>query len=299
MLTGIIINVWVAIVNWTGWRTTWIPPSRQLTVSTAQRQTNQNRKTFRFFFYSTEDITIIFHQPDQSQVLSCSRQRGITVPSEVVSGELMQELSGFEPVNIRLGIIWIHAVFSLGCCGSSHQVCIQFAKLPGLIYNYVSFCPSTYIDFLSSLLTATNHAATPKTWDLNKELRYWLQINASIQYIDFEGRTDGESIYKLMTGLRPRRVILVGTVLISGSSRSGSSIILVGMVFIPDGSGRNCSNSDRNRANFWVSFYSGRKVWGYSDRNSSSSSSSGWKIIILVETVQLTILILVAQMKQF
>jgi hypothetical protein len=39
-----------------------------------------------------------------------------------------------------------------------------------------------------------------------------LQINASIQYIDFEGRTDGESIYKLMTGLRPRRVILVGTV---------------------------------------------------------------------------------------
>lgn len=35
------------------------------------------------------------------------------------------------------------------------------------------------------------------------------QVNASIQYIDFEGRTDGESIFKLMTGLRPRRVILV------------------------------------------------------------------------------------------
>ena len=34
-------------------------------------------------------------------------------------------------------------------------------------------------------------------------------MNANIQYIDFEGRTDGESIYKLMTGLRPRRVILV------------------------------------------------------------------------------------------
>lgn len=35
------------------------------------------------------------------------------------------------------------------------------------------------------------------------------QVNANIQYIDFEGRTDGESIYKLMTGLRPRRIILV------------------------------------------------------------------------------------------
>jgi len=35
------------------------------------------------------------------------------------------------------------------------------------------------------------------------------KVNAHIQYIDFEGRTDGESIYKLLTALRPRRVILV------------------------------------------------------------------------------------------
>jgi len=35
------------------------------------------------------------------------------------------------------------------------------------------------------------------------------KVNASIQYIDFEGRTDGESIYKLLTALRPRRIILV------------------------------------------------------------------------------------------
>jgi hypothetical protein len=27
-------------------------------------------------FFSTEDLTIIFNQPDQSQVLRCSRQRG-------------------------------------------------------------------------------------------------------------------------------------------------------------------------------------------------------------------------------
>jgi len=35
------------------------------------------------------------------------------------------------------------------------------------------------------------------------------QINASVQFIDFEGRTDGESIMKLMSLLRPRRLILV------------------------------------------------------------------------------------------
>jgi len=35
------------------------------------------------------------------------------------------------------------------------------------------------------------------------------QINASVQFIDFEGRTDGESIMKLMAQLRPRRLILV------------------------------------------------------------------------------------------
>merc|ERR1712025_912190 len=35
------------------------------------------------------------------------------------------------------------------------------------------------------------------------------QINCGIQYIDFEGRTDGESIMKLTAQLKPRRVILV------------------------------------------------------------------------------------------
>lgn len=30
-----------------------------------------------------------------------------------------------------------------------------------------------------------------------------------MQYIDFEGRSDGESVQKLITSLRPRRVILV------------------------------------------------------------------------------------------
>ena len=35
------------------------------------------------------------------------------------------------------------------------------------------------------------------------------QINCGIQYIDFEGRTDGESIMKLTAQLKPRRIVLV------------------------------------------------------------------------------------------
>lgn len=34
-------------------------------------------------------------------------------------------------------------------------------------------------------------------------------MNAQVQYIDFEGRSDGESLLKIMTQLRPRRVIVI------------------------------------------------------------------------------------------
>ena len=34
-------------------------------------------------------------------------------------------------------------------------------------------------------------------------------VKCSVQFIDFEGRTDGESIAKLLAQLRPRRAILV------------------------------------------------------------------------------------------
>ena len=34
-------------------------------------------------------------------------------------------------------------------------------------------------------------------------------VKASVQWIDFEGRTEGDSIKKLLWGLKPRRVILV------------------------------------------------------------------------------------------
>ena len=36
-----------------------------------------------------------------------------------------------------------------------------------------------------------------------------LQIKAQIHYIDFEGRSDGESIYKCLMQIKPRRVIIV------------------------------------------------------------------------------------------
>lgn len=36
-----------------------------------------------------------------------------------------------------------------------------------------------------------------------------IDVNANIQYIDFEGRSDGESIEKIISGLKPHRVILV------------------------------------------------------------------------------------------
>lgn len=36
-----------------------------------------------------------------------------------------------------------------------------------------------------------------------------IEINAQVQFIDFEGRSDGESLLKILSQLRPRRVIVV------------------------------------------------------------------------------------------
>lgn len=36
-----------------------------------------------------------------------------------------------------------------------------------------------------------------------------IAVNASVTYIDFEGRSDGESLQKILAHLRPRRVVLV------------------------------------------------------------------------------------------
>lgn len=39
--------------------------------------------------------------------------------------------------------------------------------------------------------------------------RKLIDINAQVQFIDFEGRSDGESLLKILSQLRPRRVIVV------------------------------------------------------------------------------------------
>lgn len=36
-----------------------------------------------------------------------------------------------------------------------------------------------------------------------------IEINAQVQFIDFEGRSDGESLFKILSQLRPRRVVVV------------------------------------------------------------------------------------------
>lgn len=36
-----------------------------------------------------------------------------------------------------------------------------------------------------------------------------IEVNAQVQFIDFEGRSDGESLLKILSQLRPRRVIVV------------------------------------------------------------------------------------------
>lgn len=40
--------------------------------------------------------------------------------------------------------------------------------------------------------------------------RKTFQVNAQVQFIDFEGRSDGESLFKILSQLRPRRVVVVG-----------------------------------------------------------------------------------------
>lgn len=39
--------------------------------------------------------------------------------------------------------------------------------------------------------------------------RKLIEINAQVQFIDFEGRSDGESLLKILSQLRPRRVVIV------------------------------------------------------------------------------------------
>lgn len=61
-----------------------------------------------------------------------------------------------------------------------------------------------------------------------------VQVNAQVQYIDFEGRSDGESLLKILTQLRPRRVIVIkGTPEASTSVVNHCKNIVEARVFTP------------------------------------------------------------------
>lgn len=49
------------------------------------------------------------------------------------------------------------------------------------------------------------------TEEPTKCVKYTRQVTvaAQVQFIDFEGRSDGESIQKILAGLKPRRLVLV------------------------------------------------------------------------------------------
>lgn len=56
-----------------------------------------------------------------------------------------------------------------------------------------------------------------------------LHVQAQVQFIDFEGRSDGESIQKILAGLKPRRLVLV-----RGSPESTLALEAHAKLRIPD-----------------------------------------------------------------
>lgn len=61
-----------------------------------------------------------------------------------------------------------------------------------------------------------------------------IEVNAQVQFIDFEGRSDGESLMKILSQLRPRRVIIVrGTPMATGFIAKYCKENLSAKVFAP------------------------------------------------------------------
>lgn len=78
------------------------------------------------------------------------------------------------------------------------MVSTQSTQLNSNHHNECLFPPSSLIGF--SLLEKPTKCVTS---------RKVIDINAQVQFIDFEGRSDGESLLKILSQLRPRRVIVV------------------------------------------------------------------------------------------
>lgn len=60
-----------------------------------------------------------------------------------------------------------------------------------------------------------------------------IAVNASVTYIDFEGRSDGESLQKILAQLRPRRVVLVRGLPKDTDTLAQQAQIMGARVFIP------------------------------------------------------------------
>lgn len=91
-----------------------------------------------------------------------------------------------------------------------------------------------------------------------------VQVNCQVQYIDFEGRSDGESLMKIMTQLKPRRVIITRGDEESTKAMKNHCDTLESRVFTPSkGEIVDCTTethiyqvSNSNKPHFWIAFKS-------------------------------------------
>jgi len=67
-----------------------------------------------------------------------------------------------------------------------------------------------------------------------------IQVKAQIQYIDFEGRADGESIYRCIVKMKPRRVVIVR------GSREDNKALSDACASIVDASSSDAGNTDND-----------------------------------------------------
>lgn len=70
-----------------------------------------------------------------------------------------------------------------------------------------SFNPRSTTKIIETIFRADISLLEKPTKCLNS--RKEVEVNAQVQFIDFEGRSDGESLLKILSQLRPRRVIVV------------------------------------------------------------------------------------------
>ena len=74
-----------------------------------------------------------------------------------------------------------------------------------------------------------------------------LQIKAQIHYIDFEGRSDGESIHKCLMQMKPRRVIIVRGNMEDGKALAEFCVPLLARVANDD----KTSSKKSSKASLW------------------------------------------------